>query len=1068
MHGAAATAKSFVPNDGGQRPSGGAAITNGYHVSDGGSRAMRLEAITVYGNRSQIPNPFSLAVIFLIAMIPPWLASAAHAAVDIAKIPAASSRTISFEPDVRPILAASCYSCHGETKQKGGLRLDVKALALQGGDSGPAISAGNGAGSILVQYVAGLDPDNVMPKKGDRLTAEQVGILRAWIDQGARWPETAGVAAVKDKADHWAFKPMVEPPLPEVHDPGWVRNPIDQFVLAKLDEKGLAPAPPADRPTLLRRAYFDLTGLPPTPEDVAAFVADGSPDAYEKVVDRLLASPHYGERWARHWMDVAHFAETHGNDQDRERPHAWPYRDYLIRAFNDDMPYARFIEEQIAGDVLYPNDPQATVATGFIAAGPWDESSQLDVRDDTIDKKVAQNLDRDDMVTTTMSTFVSATVHCARCHDHKFDPFTQSEYYGLQAVFAGVDRAERPYDVDAQTHERRMSLTRQKAGLENGKYVDGASPLDASLQADAEAWARTLPKGAPVWTALVPATMQSSDGSTLTVQDDLSIRSTGARPDKDIYTVTAETDVRGVTAVRVELLTDDTLPHHGPGRQDNGNLHINEFSIYAGPKGSPATQPVEIAAAHADFDQDGWTIAMSIDHKPQTAWGIYPQVGKPHFGIYELKQPMDGGAALKFILEQTHGEGHLIGRFRISVTNAPLPLPAQKDALPALLDAILAKPADERTADDRMQLTAHYLKGRIDRDLNNLPAPLLVYAAASDFTPKQNFKPAKTPRPVFVLQRGDVGKPLAPAVPGALECVPGLPARFTLADPEDEGSRRAALAKWISNPKNCLTWRSIVNRVWHYHFGHGIVATPNDFGHMGAAPTHPELLDWLALWFLDHGGSIKQLHRLILTSNTYRQSVHNNADFAKIDSTNQFLWRMNRSRLDAECVRDSILQVTGLADTKMGGPSVKQFVEKPGIHVTKVADYDAFDVDSADARRLSIYRFIFRTVPDPFMDAMDCPDASQLAPVRNTSVTALQAMAMWNDRFVVRYSEHLAERATRGAPDLDGQIRLVYRLCLGRDPTASEMEALSEYARKYGMSNLCRVVLNSNEFLFVN
>jgi len=995
---------------------------------------------------------------------------AAHAAIDFSKVPPAASRTINFEQEVRPILAASCYSCHGETKQKGGLRLDVKALALQGGDSGPCIVAGNGAGSILVQYVAGLDPDNIMPKKGDRLTAEQIGILRAWIDQGARWPQAAGAVAVKDKADHWAFKPMVNPPLPAVNDPEWVRNPIDRFVLAKLEEKGLAPSPPADKPTLLRRVYFDLTGLPPTPDDVAAFVADESPDAYEKVVDRLLASPHYGERWARHWMDVVHFAETHGNDQDRERPHAWPYRDYLVRAFNDDMPYARFIEEQLAGDVLYPADPAATVATGFIAAGPWDESSQLDVRDDTIDKKVAQNLDRDDMVTTTMSTFVSATVHCARCHDHKFDPFTQSDYYGLQAVFAGVDRADRPYDVDAQRHERRVLLTRQKAGLESGSYVQGASPLDAASQAEAQAWTQTLSKGAPAWTALAPTTMQSSGGSTLTLQDDRSIRSTGIRPDKDTYTIAAETDLRGITAVRVELLTDDNLPHHGPGRQDNGNLHINEFSIRAGPKGSPATQPVEIAAAHADFDQEGWTIAMSIDHQPQTAWGIYPQVGKPHFGIYELKQPiaMDGGTQLTFVLEQTHGEGHLIGRFRISVTNAPLPLPALKGPLPAPLETIIAKLASEWTGAERQQLAAYYLKDRVERDLKALPAPRLVYAAASDFTPQQNFKPAKTPRPVFVLQRGDMAKPLDAAAPGALQSVPGLPARFALADPADEGSRRAALAKWISDPKNCLTWRSIVNRVWHYHFGHGIVATPNDFGHMGTAPTHPELLDWLALWFLDHGGSIKQLHRLILTSNTYRQSVHNNPEFAKIDSANQFLWRMNRSRLDAECVRDSILQVTGLLDPKMGGPSVKQFIEKPGIHVTKVADYDAFDVDSANARGLSIYRFLFRTVPDPFMDAMDCPDASQLAPVRNTSVTALQAMAMWNDRFVVRYSEHLAERAARGAADLDGQIRVVYQLCLGRDPTAREMEALRAYAGKFGMANLCRVVFNSNEFLFVN
>jgi hypothetical protein len=344
-----------------------------------------------------------------------------------------------------------------------------------------------------------------------------------------------------------------------------------------------------------------------------------------------------------------------------------------------------------------------------------------------------------------------------------------------------------------------------------------------------------------------------------------------------------------------------------------------------------------------------------------------------------------------------------------------------------------------------------------------------VYAAASDFPVQESFRPARGPRPVFVLKRGEVTRPAdEPAVPGALSCVPGLSPRFELSDPADEGARRAALAKWLADPRNCLTWRSIVNRVWHYHFGRGLVATPNDFGHMGAAPSHPELLDWLATEF-QRTGSLKQLHRLIVTSSVYRQSCRHNEQYAQKDAGNQFLWRMNRTRLDPECVRDAVLQITGLLDPAPGGPSAKQFIERPGVHVTKVADYEGFDVDRPEARRPSIYRFLFRTVPDPFMDAMDCPDASQLAPVRNTSVTALQAMAMWNDRFIVRYSEHLAERVQREAREGPAaQVARLYQLCLCRASTEKESAAMLAYVKKHGLANACRVMLNSNEFLFVN
>jgi hypothetical protein len=708
----------------------------------------------------------------------------------------------------------------------------------------------------------------------------------------------------KDADTWWSLKPIVKPVPPAVASAkyaDWPRTPIDRFILAKLLEKGLEPAPPADRRTLLRRVTFDLTGLPPTPEEIDAFLADTSPDAYEKVVDRLLASPAYGERWARHWMDVAHYAETHGHDQDRPRPHAWPYRDYLVRSFNADKPYARFVQEQLAGDVLFPGDPDAVVAMGFLATGPWDESSLRDIREDSIDRQIARYLDRDDMVTTALSTFVSTTVHCARCHDHKFDPITQKDYYALQAVFAGVDKAERAYDTDPKLSAKRKQLADEKARLHALRGTADPSLLAPAVQAEAAAWEKNV------------------------------------------------------------------------------------------------------------------------------------------------------------LACQVCG----------SVMGGPQPL-AAAEGLVVVLTALRGAPSDRRSDKQRAELALHVLEQKLDRQIAALPPPQLVYAAASDFKPDGSFKPSGKPRPVHVLKRGDINKPGAEAQPGALACVPGLEARFRLDRPDDEGSRRAELARWMSDPRNVLTWRSIVNRVWHYHFGKGIVETPGDFGRMGAKPTHPELLDWLAADFQQHGGSLKYLHRLIATSAAYRQSSRHEPRFAEVDNDNRYLWRMNRTRLDAEEVRDAVLLAAGRLDRTMGGPSVKQFNMSPGIHVTPNVDYQGFDVDRPETQRRAVYRFVFRTLPDPFMEALDCPDSSQLTQTRNVSVTAPQALALLNDRFMVRVSEHLAARAMKAGPDLPAQVGAVYGFALGREPTPKESALLTQYAKKHGLANLCRMVLNCNEFVFVN
>ncbi len=884
--------------------------------------------------------------------------------------------------------------------------------------------------------------------------------------------------------NHWAYEPLraVHPPATEqVH-----RNPVDAFIRAKLSEAGLPAAPAADRRTLLRRVYFDLIGLPPTPEEVRAFVADTSADAYERVVNQLLASPRHGERWARHWMDAAHFAETHGHDQDRIRTNAWPYRDYLINAFTSDKPYARFVQEQVAGDVLFPDDPQATVALGFVAAGPWDESSLRDIREDTLDRQIGRYLDRDDMVSTVVSVFASTTVHCARCHDHKFDPIPTGDYYALQAVFAGVERANRVYDADPTVHQRRQTLMHRRRQLDRGETN---LLFAAETRREVAAW-HAANLASPVrWQTVAAQTFVSAAGAQMTRQPDESLLATGPTPERDTYTVTAPAPDFVVTAIQLELLPDASLPKRGPGRQtENGNLHLSEFQVLLFEPGTNAPRRLALRNPTAEFNQDGWPIAHALDGNEKTAWGIHPQEGQPHRAVFELKEPLAlrPGATLAFVLQQLHGGGHLVGRFRLALTDAPGPV----RVLPAEIERLAGTPPAQLNAGQWRGLATFALRERIAEELATLPPPSRVYAAASDFEPDASLRPSLQPRPVHVLRRGEITKPMEEVGPGALACVASLPAVFAVPAGTEEGARRAALADWLTDRDNPLTWRSIVNRVWHHHFGRGLVDTPNDFGRMGTAPSHPELLDWLAVWFRDEAkGSLKELHRLLVTSETYRQSsrstegnegnkVGNSSRTSSfspfpsvqsaIDPDNRLLSRMNRTRLDAECLRDAMLQISGRLDLRMGGPGDLQFDLQPGIHVTPRVDYTKFDVDSAAGRRRSVYRFLFRTLPDPFMDALDCPAGDQLTAARNNSVTVQQALALWNNAFVTRQAEHLATRLESEANSVQAQIQRAFELTLGRAATASELADFTAHARQHGLANCCRLLFNSNEFVFVN
>lgn len=962
--------------------------------------------------------------------------------------------------DVQPILQRSCYPCHGPDKQTAGYRLDVRSIALKGGDSGArAIVPHASAESRLVRYISGAEPDIVMPPPDSGvppLSQDEIALIAAWIDAGPNWPDDLANEP-EDKPAHWSLRPLVQPELP-----GDAANPIDAFIRAALDHKGLAPSPEADRRTLIRRVYFDLTGLPPAPEEVEAFVNDPDPKAYDALVDRLLASPRYGERWARHWFDTIQFADSHGFEHDLARDHAWPFRDYVIEALNADTPWDRFIREQLAADYFYPDRPELTPALGYLGAVPFDLST-YSTAEVTFDY-----LDRDLAVTQTMSAFVGTTANCARCHSHKFDPIPQEDYYALQAVFAGVIKGNVAYDPDPAVKRER---DRWIAVLAAAKANDGAALNAEANRAVIAEWLEQRGPGAK-WTPLVPETFQSAEGTRLILDGNGVLVASGSPAEKDTYTITAASELTSITAIRLEGYAHDSLPMNGPGRAENGNLHLSEFTAALFRPGQ--SEPVKLAfrRATADYQQPDWDIAKAIDGKLSTAWGIHPNEGRNHHAVFELAEPMKlaAGDRLSIALHQDHGSNHLIGAFRLFVGDAPA---AQTVALPADVETALALPEADRSEDQRAAVAAAVIRYAAEEALAQLPPQAVVYAAAPkvevpDGNAAPKFAALEKPKPVHRMIRGDFDRPAEEVGPGALAALAALPARFDLADPADEAARRAALADWIASPDNVLTWRSAVNRVWHYHFGRGLCDTPSDLGEMGGAPSHPELIDWLALWFRDEArGSLMALHRLIVTSETYRQSSAARDEAEAIDGENRLLWRQNVQRLDAGQFRDVVLAVSGRLDLTMGGAAVRHFYESPGPQITPVLDYATFDWNGEGAGRRAIYAFVWRGIPDPVMEALDFPDLGLLAPQRGFSASALQSLTLYNNPFTLHHAHAMAQRLQSEAPTLNAQIARAANLLWYRDPSAEEAQKFEEYASSHGLAALCRVLLNSNEFLFV-
>jgi mono/diheme cytochrome c family protein len=986
-----------------------------------------------------------------------------------------------FRDKVAPILQQRCLSCHNDSDHKGDFSLETAATAFQD----DYVAAGDSASSHLIEVITPVDGKAKMPKNADPLSAAEISAIRKWIDDGAKWPDGFSLTETKvADLNWWSLRPLRRPDVPA----NWnaradssagdksqgragrklrLRTPIDAFIQEKLDKKGLTASPEADRFTLIRRLYFDLIGLPPTPKEIEAFFADEEPQAYERLVDRLLDSNGYGERWARHWLDVVHYADTHGYDKDKMRPNAWPYRDYLIRSLIKDKPYERFVQEQIAGDALWPNTVDGITATGFIAAGPWDFIGHAEVPETKIDGRVARNLDRDDMVTSTMNTFCSVTVQCARCHNHKFDPITQEHYYSLQSVFAALDRADRTYDADPQTAAQRSEIAARNAAL-----VKEKAELDATVEKLAGS------RLAPIDAKLAELQKQKE-------------ASKGAKPEFGYHSNIAgkqnvakwvQLDLGRSTPIESILYVGchDTFNDIGHGfgfplryriEASNDEAFKTDVTVVAdhtkADVANPGTNPqtvkvpaglsvrfVRVTATKLAVRKNDYIFALA-EISVITPDGQNAALGKPVTSLDSIQAPV------------RWQRKNLVDGYYFGVSAAPdvqmqiARLTKQRSEIlkDALSDDLKAKIAANAAA---VKTTTQAIK--------ELPAQSSVYSGMVHHG-KGNFVGTGgnggEPRAIHVLHRGNIQQPRKPVQPGTIPVIANADWKFQLPDAHAESDRRVALARWIVRRDNPLTWRSIVNRVWQYHFGRAIVDSPNDLGRMGKLPSHPELLDWLAVEFRDGGQSFKTLHRLIVTSSVYRQSsLHDEAN-SNTDSENVYLWRMNRRRLTAEEVRDAVLSVSGKMDRKLYGAGFQLFVLEHPQHSPHY-EYHKHDPDDPSSHRRSIYRFIVRSQPDPFMTTLDCADSSQSVPRRDETVTALQALSLLNNKFMLRMAEHFTERIESTSDDKAEQVEQALRLVTGRPPTKEQLEILLAYSEEFGTANLCRLLFNLNEFVFVD
>ena len=1080
-----------------------------------------------------------------------------------------SEAAVDYWREVKPILAKYCYSCHGPEKQKNSLRLDLKAAAFKGGEEqGTPIKPGNGKDSVLVRFVTGEDKDNLMPPKGERLSAAQVATLKAWIDEGAVWPED-GSSISDPLKSHWAYQPMKV---------SGAEKSIDDFIAAKLTQAGLKTAPPADARTLCRRLYFDVTGLPPTPEQIVEFEKAFSQNADQSVsalVDHLLASPRYGERWARHWLDVVRFAETDGFETNRFRPNAWPYRDYVISAFNNDLPYNRFVQEQLAGDAF-----GADAATGFIVGG----STDIVKSPDPILTAQQRADELNDMVTTTGTAFLGLTVNCARCHNHKFDPVTNEDYYGLVACFSGVKHGERPIKT-AESPERqkkaealRTQLAQMDARIREFEPVAGAARTLVIPPNDAEHAHQLVPAnnkrttyeigsargeagftgdsnqlptvgdGYFVWLkkkakdevfAWQPKTagrfrvwvswgsgysshdknaryVLDADGDLKTKDDQVEIGradhrkfadGTGTMPNRKLWSGFKDLGVHEFTTTTQMILSEggDT------GFPTADIVVLQEDSGPAKPAQPRLRMPVErgantdrfgaVEAKYVRFNIDATTqMEPCIDELEVFTVGSTPRnvalasLGAkatsssdfPNNPNHKLEHINDGkyGNERSWISNE-RGKGwvaiefprtELIDRVVWSRDRENVPRYNDRTATAYRIEVSRDGKAWQTvaTAQDRLPF-GHKISGPIfskegipAKEAGRLTDVIAQRKQMSDTLASLTKTPMvyggrfTEPDETHRLFRGDVSAPRELIAPAVLS---KIGPRLRMTGKTSDQERRVSLAKWITDAQNPLAARVMVNRLWHYHFGTGIVDTPSDFGVNGGKPSHPELLDWLADELITHGWSLKHIQRLILNSHAFRQSSDvANAKAQAIDSSDRLLWRFPAHRLEAEPLRDAILSVSGKLDLKMGGPGFELF--EPNDNYVKVYT-NKTEFGPPEFRRM-VYQSKPRVELDNIFGTFDCPDAGQVAPKRTVSTTPLQALSLLNSTFAIQQAGFFAERLKKEAgSETKQQISRAFLLAFGREPAAAEVADSAALIGKHGLIVFCRALLNANEFVQV-
>jgi mono/diheme cytochrome c family protein len=997
--------------------------------------------------------------------------------------PAAARAPVDYARQIAPIFEQHCYECHGANKGRGQLRLHDRTLALAGGVTGIVIVPGHAADSLLVQRIRGEGDDDQMPLKKAALLPEQIALIEAWIDQGALWPDAAGstgtpvsTATAPGPPKHWAYVKPRRPELPSISRAEWVKNPIDRFILARLDHEHLAPSHEAPRTTLLRRVTLDLIGLPPTLEDLDAFLADTRPDAYERAVDRLLASPRFGERWARPWLDLARYADSNGYEKDNRRS-AWAFRDWVIDAFNADMPFDRFTIEQIAGDMLPDATTAQKIASGFHRNAMTNEEGGVDPDESLYEVLV-------DRVNTTTTVWLGSTVGCAQCHNHKYDPFSQKDYYRLMAFFQNTDYASKTFGDGTRYFEGQLDLASPEQAARRTALEKEIATLEATINAKTPAlaaaqarWEQNLRQASLAWTRLKPESVEATNGVELSIAADDEIVAAGANPALTTYTITATTPQTNITGLRLEALPDPSLPKGGPGRDPYGHFRITAISADIAPAVATSTAPsqpqsvlftsVKVDDAIEKIDPNAFlgrallgrpitpdaTTRTRQSAPPAPEAGMPPRKGAswtidalkdetrvPRQAVLTADKPFGFIGGTRITVRVAHLDGTLgqgLGRFRLSITSTRAP--EQVAGIPARLRPLLALPVARRSDKQAQALAEQFrrvtpLLERPRADLTSSRKALQAFDQQKAMVMKE--KPTFERPSAYLRERGAFtakGPLLYAAVPASLHPMP-----------ESQPMNRLGLARWLVDENNPLTARVAVNRLWEQLFGRGLVETSEDFGTQGTPPSHPELLDWLATEFISQKWSQKAMLRLMVTSASYRQDSRVTPALLEHDPYNRLLARGPRFRLEAEMLRDTALSSAGLLSAKLHGPSV--FPPQPdGVWNNPFSPDVKWPASEGEDRyRRGLYTFIRRTSPYPTMMALDATSREYCTVRRVRTNTPLQALALMNDEAYFEAAQAMGRRMMDEARDKAMANGLTYgmRLVVARQPDARELARL--------------------------